>query len=267
MLKRIYPNQTDIPAGLEEHYKEVDGSWVLQVEGSKSEEDVARLTKALNAERSAHAETKKKAKTLEDLETKAGGTLDIDRYLAVMDAVGDEGEISKLIEKLKNGGATQEHINRAVARERAKLEEEKKAIEAERDRFKSAHLGAILDQELTAALLKHKVDRPGLVEGAKALLRPRIKVNENTDGSLTLEMGDLHDTVDSYVENWVTGEGKPFRSGSGNQGGGGAGSDEPGAGEINPWDPKTLNITKQSEIYRTNPAKAKAMAAKFGKTI
>jgi hypothetical protein len=54
----------------------------------------------------------------------------------------------------------------------------------------------------------------------------------------------------------------------GNQGGGGQGSGAGGSynddGEINPWDPKTYNRTKQGEMVNKNFDKAKRMAARHG---
>lgn len=55
----------------------------------------------------------------------------------------------------------------------------------------------------------------------------------------------------------------------GNQGGGGQGSGSGGGyhdddGEINPWNPKTYNRTKQGHLVNTNFDKARRMAAKHG---
>lgn len=270
MLKKIYENQSEIPAGLEDHYTEKDGKWHIQVEGgTKTDDDVARIQKALTSERAAHAETKKKAKALEDLEAKAGGAIDVDRYIAIIDAAGDETEIDKIITKLKAGGATQDQISKAVERERNRLNAEKATIEADRDKYKTAHETSLIDTALTTALIKHKVDRPGLIQGAKALLRPKIRLEVGADGSTTLKAGELDDTVDTFVENWVTtDEGKAFKTAPSNGGGGSGGSgDDPAGGGPNPWDPKTENITRQMEIARKDPARAKALAARFGKTI
>lgn len=269
MIKKIYENQSEIPAGLEDHYTEKDGKWHLQVEGGwKADEDVTRVQKALNDERRLHGETKKKAKSLEELEARAGGQIDVERYIAIIDAAGDETEIDKIIAKLKAGGSSQEQINRAVERERNRLNAEKANVEQERDRYKTAHENSLIEAALTTALIKHKVDKPGLMQGAKALLRSKIKIEIGADGQSTIKAGDLEEPVDTFVENWVTtDEGRAFRTAPANGGGGAGGGSDDTTGGPNPWDPATLNLTKQMEIYRKDPTRAKAMAARHGVSL
>ena len=43
MLKRKFSSKEDVPEALNEYYKERDGSYVLDVEDSKTEDDVKRL--------------------------------------------------------------------------------------------------------------------------------------------------------------------------------------------------------------------------------
>jgi len=40
-----------------------------------------------------------------------------------------------------------------------------------------------------------------------------------------------------------------------------------GSGDANPWDPKTLNLTKQMQIVKENPALARELAKKHGQTL
>lgn len=66
MLKRKYDAEADIPEEAKSFYVEKDGAWVLQLEDMKTEDDVARLKKALEAEREAHKESKSLFKKLEE---------------------------------------------------------------------------------------------------------------------------------------------------------------------------------------------------------
>lgn len=65
------------------------------------------------------------------------------------------------------------------------------------------------------------------------------------------------------------GEAPPAGGGAGGgAGGAGGGGRPPGAaGGVNPWNPKTINRTKQSEMYRTNKPLAIKMAAEHGVTL
>lgn len=51
--------------------------------------------------------------------------------------------------------------------------------------------------------------------------------------------------------------------------GGGAGGDggDGGPGEFNPWNPKTFNLTEQGKLRKSDPDRAKKLAAKYGHTL
>jgi hypothetical protein len=50
-------------------------------------------------------------------------------------------------------------------------------------------------------------------------------------------------------------------------GGSGASPNGLATGQDNPWNPATFNLTKQGQIFQSNPAMAKTMAAMYGKTL
>jgi hypothetical protein len=58
MMKLSYDKKEDIPEALADHYKEVDGKWVAQVEGMKTQADIDKLQEALRKEREDHDASK-----------------------------------------------------------------------------------------------------------------------------------------------------------------------------------------------------------------
>lgn len=85
MLKKSYASKEEIPAGAEGFYKELeDGTCVLQLEDMKTEEDVEKLSKALQAERDAHKQSKGMFKTLEER------IIELDSKLKVKDTQGEQ---------------------------------------------------------------------------------------------------------------------------------------------------------------------------------
>lgn len=73
MLKLSYDKKEDIPEALVDHYKEVDGKFVAQVEGMKTQEDIDKLQEALRKEREDHASAKA---SLKDTKSELGTAQD-----------------------------------------------------------------------------------------------------------------------------------------------------------------------------------------------
>jgi len=62
MLKLSYEKKEDIPEALADHYKEVEGKWIAQVDGMKTQQDIDKLSEALRKEREDHDTSKKDLK-------------------------------------------------------------------------------------------------------------------------------------------------------------------------------------------------------------
>ena len=88
-LPQVIENQGDIPSGLQEHYVEKDGRWLLQADPPI--EDVSALKGVLNQERTLRRDAEK---TMTDLKVKFEG-VDVDEYHKLQDRVKglDDAEV------------------------------------------------------------------------------------------------------------------------------------------------------------------------------
>lgn len=269
MLKAIYEKQDEIPENYRDLFEERGGQWILsQVEGVKTDADIARLERAASQERDAHRQTKEKLdgfKKYSDL-----GELDevqekldrLEELEAQAEAAGDRED------KAKGGSAAQIE----AARQRREMEREtrklRREIEAEREERKT-------EQEELASFRRQR-DESRIVEAAMKVARARkvpldeveLDVRDAVLRHLSLD-GDDVVTRDGKqdVEAWF--EDELRRRPSWNptsRGGGGRGSGGEGLGE-NPWTDSGWNMTKQGQIVREDPKRAERMAAAAGTTV
>lgn len=147
-VKQVYENQGDIPSGLQEHYVEKDGKWLLQTDPQF--EDVTGLKTALDKERGMRRETEKQ---LVDVKTKYEG-IDPDEHHKLQERVkgldesdiydkqGIEALITRRTESMK-----QDHERQLASKEREIAQLRTQAGESDRrwrqDRIKTALLDAV----------------------------------------------------------------------------------------------------------------------------
>ena len=147
-LKQVLENQSDIPSGLQEHYIEKDGKWVLQTDPQF--EDVTALKSVLNQERTVRRDVEK---TLTEMKIKFEG-VDADEHRKLQERVKglDDAEIydkqgieSLVARRTESMKAEQERQVQSKDREIAQLRSQ--AMEADRrwrqDRIKTALLEAV----------------------------------------------------------------------------------------------------------------------------
>jgi hypothetical protein len=101
-MKRVYDNQSDIPAGLESYYTEKDDKWVR--DDSKIEAvpaasgDITRLNTALKSEREAHKKTKETLTAKEAERVQAAEALEaLQLQVDAGDGKPDENKIGELV--------------------------------------------------------------------------------------------------------------------------------------------------------------------------
>ena len=141
----------------------------------------------------------------------------------------------------------------------------KDEILAKKDKFINALL---VDDGLTQALVAAGVDKAYL-KAAKAMLRDSVKVKNEGDKYEAVVETDLGEQdIPKFVMKWVqSDEGKAFVTKP--SGSGANGNDSRNLGD-NPWDTKggkvKPNLTKQQELIRTNPEKARQLAQAAGVT-
>ena len=269
-LQLVYSDKADIPKGAIEYFVERDGKFHLDAEGLKTQDDFDNYAEALK---------KRFADEVADAAKKAGnnGVSRDDIMSAVKEAAG---EIVKQAGKGDGGngkgdGQDGEVLARLhdLERDVASLTETNKKLEKERDeaveKGKSTTIRNSLSESATKAGAK-----PDGVPNLVTLVESNFEVAQ--DGSIVTKI-DL---------NGVSPNMKPddffakisrdaaYRMFWGESKGAGADGDGPGGGggggAENPWTKAGWNMTKQGQIYQSDPAEAKrlmdAAGVKLGAT-
>ena len=147
-LKQVIESQTEIPSGLQEHYVEKDGKWVLQTDPQF--EDVSALKGVLNQERNLRRDAEK---TVTDLKVKFEG-IDPDEHHKLQDRVKglDDAEVYdkqgiEVLVQRRTDAMKQDHERQVQAKDRELTQLRGQATESERkwrqDRIKTELLAAV----------------------------------------------------------------------------------------------------------------------------
>jgi len=205
MLKVVYENKADIPAGLEPYYAEKDGKFVLQADGMKTESDVEAVSAALDKERKARRDAEAKAADLDKRFGLLPDDFDADAYNALVDSASGKDVDAKL-------KAQRESIEAMHAKE-------KQALQAENEK-----LGGLVDKHVKAATLRSAMTEANIgkafMPAVEAMFSSQIKI-EGEDVFLNEK------PVSDALKEWAgTDDGKHYVAADANSGGGsdGAGS-------------------------------------------
>jgi hypothetical protein len=194
-LKAILEALDDVPEGVREVYKNVDGKFVLDIEGIDQHPAVANLKSAHERQKAATAEAKAAAA---EARARLEGLPDdftpetFAELRAKAEAAGNvkpDEQIAKVRETLEKKHAAE------LAKYKADLEKER-----------GIATKLLVDDGLTAALAAVRV-KPELMDGAKAYLRGLVKVaDEGGDRKAIVEtdMGPM--ALQSYIAEWAGSE-------------------------------------------------------------
>lgn len=274
ILKTVYDNQEDIPAGYEALYSERNGRWELtQIEGVKTPADVERVQTALNKERGEHKATKQ---ALEKF-----GDLNPDEVHTTLERVP---ELEAQLEAAKKGGKLEgeelekivtARINQAtgpLAREKQTLErkllEKDKLItdkDSENANLRTTITAGNIDQAVRAAAIESKMTVTAIPD---ALIRARSAFEITEDGKVITKDGTGY-TPGLSPKEWV----KEMQEQAphwwpASQGGGANGGGANGGKTTNPWMKANWNITAQGQYVKQHGvAKAEEAAKQAGSTL
>ena len=257
-LKTVLDNLDDVPEALHGEYKEIDGKFVLDLDGIDVHPTVVNL-------KTAHERQKQANRTLQS---------DLTAAKARLDGLPDEFD-ADTYEALKQQaeGKAPAKTDEQVAQIRQQLERKHQAELARKDERIGTLTGAVnklsIDDGLSKALDEAGVDA-AFKPGAMALLKAKgaVKLVEE-DGhfkaQVETDMGPM--PLANYVRDWSgSDEGKIYvKKPTGGDAPGGTG----GRFADNPWDSsngKKPNLTKQQEAISENPTKARQMAQAAGVT-
>lgn len=267
ILKSKYDSITDVPENFRELFEEKDGKALLKrdaIEGVKTQGDIDRVQDTLKKERKAREEAEKKAKAFERI-----GDRDPEELLALAD------ENAELKAKLEAGGdkksddAVQKLIDAAVARAKGPLERDLAKFKGEAETFRKQAdelSGTIkrskLESELTRAATAIKVRG----EAIDDVLRYQDLFEVTEDGQVVTKSDVKGVSAGLDPQGWLAEmqQSKPHwwpdSSGGGARGGNGAGA----VNGHNPFAKGAANLTKASQLMRSDPGKAEAYAKAAG---
>ncbi len=272
-LEAVIADQAKIPQGLESYYVEKDGKFVLDVTGMKTQVDFDNYAEALK---------KRFTDAGADFAKANGGTLSRDDILAHVDTAlekfqkasagnggGDDGKGGKPGDDV---AARLHDLERNVA----SLTDSNAKLTEERDAAIGQSKTTTIRNSLTEAATKQGATPDG-VRNLVTLTESNFEVTQ--DGTVVTKLdaksGTPNQSADDFFANAA--RQKEFRmfwpasqsAGADNDGGGGPG---PGGdlGDGNPWSKAGWNVTKQGQLFKSNPVEAdrlmKAAGVKLGAT-
>lgn len=270
-LKAIVDTLDGMPADVAKEYEERDSKFYLLLEDDIKEHPKVKALKVA-LERTT-ARLKEKADRLAEVEEKLAAfpaEFDPDKYAEEQD------ELTGLRSKKKKGDPDTDpemaHQKKLLEQRIATMEkkhgEEKLALEAERNDLVKEIERLVADEGLTKALVSVGVEKK-LMPGATALLRRAVKVHHNKDsgewsGFFETDLGET--SIDEFVHNWAqSDEGVIYVAKP--KGGDGKGSGDRINMLDNPFSSSNgvkPNLTKQQDLIRANPEKARQMAQAAG---
>jgi cell division septum initiation protein DivIVA len=261
-LEAIVEDQAKIPEGFQDHYKEVDGKFVLDVSGMKTQADFDNYAAALK---------KRFADASADLSKKSGAGVTRDELMETVEAAlkkfgkptgnpngkaGDDpgGDVSARLHDLE--------------RNIASLKETNEKLQTELDEALGSSRATTIKNALTQAATKAGADPAG-VANLVTLTQEKFEVSQGGDVVTKLEAGKgvtPNQAPDDYFASLSRDAG--FRMFWPKSVGAGA---DPGAGGSgpanlsgNPWTKAGWNVTNQSKLYQANKAEAEAMMKAAG---
>lgn len=266
-MKLVLDSLEDLDASLHEHYEEKDGRFYLTIE-----DDVRRHPRGASLSAAVDrlkAEKKTLGEKLAELEQRLGeypDDFDPEEYARNKDELerlksqkpGDDPDAHQSQKRL---------YEQRIANLESKHSGEKQQLEEKIQKLDQQIETLVGTDGLTKALVAAGVDKK-LMPGATALLRRSVKVRQDEDTGeyrAVVETDIGESSVDEFVQNWAqSDEGSIYLEKP-------KGGDAPGSNGQrhvdNPWvktDTKRPNLTRQQQMIRENPEKARALAQAAG---
>lgn len=256
-LKAVLDSMDGVGDAFHDLYTERDGKFYLTgIEGVKTQADIDRLSRSLSQEREAHKATKDKYKPLDDfLDDIPVAVERLSKYEEIEAAAKgklDDKAIDGIVEsRIKSKLTPIEREKKTLAERNALLEQENSELK-NRDRRRLIH-DAVRREAIASKMIETAVE--------DALLMAERSFEVNEEGDVVTKEGvspkDWLIDMQPKRPHWW-----PASQGAGGRGsGGGSGLTD------NPWTADNWNLTRQSQIYREDAAKADRMAKAAGSTV
>lgn len=270
-LEAILDDKAKIPEGLGDHYKEVDGKFLLDVPGMKTQGDFDNYAEALK---------KRYADAAADVSRKTGAGVTRDELMATVEEALKKAGVSTGKPNGKGDpdpGADVSARLHDLERNLASLTEKNEQLQKERDDALGTSRSTTITNSLTQAATKAGATPDG-VANLVQLIEGKFEVSQAGDVVTKLEAGKgvtPNQAPEDYFASlaripefrmfWPKSAGAGADAGSG--GGGGSGD----LSAANPWSKAGWNVTNQSKQYTADKAEAerlmKAAGVKLGDTV
>ncbi len=258
-LEAILEDKAKIPEGFGDHYKEVDGKFVLQVGGMKTQVDFDNYAEALK---------KRYADAAADVSRKTGAGVTRDELMATVEEALKKAGVATAKPNGKGAGDDQTGDVSArlhdLERNLASLTEKNELLEKERDDALGTSRSTTITNALTQAATKAGATPDG-VGNLVQLIENKFEVSQAGDVVTKLEAGKGV-TPNQAPEDYFASLARvpefrmfwPKSAGAGADAGSGSG----GSGDLtgaNPWSKAGWNVTNQSKQYTADKAEAERL--------
>lgn len=203
-LKAVLENLDDLDEGVSGFYKEVDGKFVLDIEGIDDHPRVRGLVTANNTNKSKRDEYKTKVADLEAKLAEIPEGFDPEEYLTLKANAADPNDPNnKKIadEHIQSQKALYEGRIASLAKKHTEELAARDAVIAERDGYIDR---SVAEAGLERALETAGADR-GLLKGALAILKPSVKVQRADNGDrhaiVETDLGVI--PVADFAKDWL----------------------------------------------------------------
>jgi hypothetical protein len=253
-LKFKCKSKDEIPAGLEAHYVERDGAWVLDAEGAADKAKVEEFRATNVTLMKERDELKKRFEGIDPDEVRR---------------LSEEKQRLEEAQQLK-AGETEKVIEVRVKAARGELEKQVAALTAERDALNGRLVTIQIDQGVVATATKRGLRAtaiPDITSRARSVFRlvGGVPTAFEADGQ-TVRVGKDGASamnLEEWIETQVSEAPHLFESNAGS-GAAGNGSGGVGGGNRsvrNPFRKESWNLTEQMKLQRTDPQLAARLKA------
>ena len=245
-LKAVIETKDEIPEGFEDHYKEVDGVYALQLEEWRKHPELVHIKEQADSNRNKLKSVSQERDQLKEKLENIPEDFDPDEY-----------------ERLKaNGGGDQDlqkKIDEARERERKRHETTINNLTGERDDLKQKLNKNVVENQLKTELGQLNIV-PTMRTATERLWRNDLTIDE--DGNpVTTDGKPLSDAIKEWAESE---EGKHFIAAPANGGGSGGGGQGGSNTKDNPFTKEAWNLTEQMRLQNQEPDKAKRLETEAG---
>ena len=262
-LEAILDDKAKIPEGFGDHYNEVDGKFILQVGGMKTQDDFDNYAEALK---------KRYADAAADVSRKTGAGVSRDELMATVEEALKKAGVATAKPNGKGepdpGGDVSARLH-DLERNLASLTEKNELLEKERDDALGTSRSTTITNALTQAATKAGATPDG-VGNLVQLIENKFEVSQAGDVVTKLEAGKGV-TPNQAPEDYFASLARvpefrmfwPKSAGAGADAGSGSG----GSGDLtgaNPWSKAGWNVTNQSKQYAADKTEAERLMKAAG---